>query len=465
MSNGGFSMLLTIIKKEILANLLSFRFAVSLLLCMILIPMSAYVLKDDYKQELSDYNGRVMAYEEHLRTVKSINNVSPMYDRAPAVLSVMFKRGAANRIIEIVGSSRAHFRTDTSDPISTLLPVFDMGAIMGVILSLMAILFGYDALVSEKEGGTLKLILSNSVSRSQVLLGKWIGGYVTLLLPLAISAIVSLLIVLIDPVVDLHGSDWLALGLILLGAMIYISIFFAFAYLISAISRSFAASALTSLCVWLFIVLIVPNVSIYAADKLRSMPSIQEVHRKEREMQRERDRKAEKLITEFMSKGPTKEEEAEFFQEALADDGFLVVDIRNQIAEERKLEDSFERKANMQINLARQISAISPYACFAYLANTLSGTGVEAEQSLAQKTGRYFAEWIDYILEKHQRNTRSIIDINKKTDVSDMPRFRYVELSVSERLSASLSYFLLLVMFNVVFFMAAYVTFLRSGVR
>jgi hypothetical protein len=46
-----------------------------------------------------------------------------------------------------------------------------------------------------------------------------------------------------------------------------------------------------------------------------------------------------------------------------------------------------------------------------------------------------------------------------------MPRFRYVEQSVSERFSASLKYFLLLVMFNVVFFMAAYVAFLRSGVR
>ena len=44
-------MLLTIIKKELLANLLSFRFAVSLLLCMILMTVSAYVLKDDYKQD------------------------------------------------------------------------------------------------------------------------------------------------------------------------------------------------------------------------------------------------------------------------------------------------------------------------------------------------------------------------------------------------------------------------------
>ena len=82
-------MLMMIIQKEILTNLLSFRFAVSLALCMVLIPMSAYVLKDDYKQDLRDYNGRVALYEEHLRQVSSINNIGPLYDKAPAVLSVL----------------------------------------------------------------------------------------------------------------------------------------------------------------------------------------------------------------------------------------------------------------------------------------------------------------------------------------------------------------------------------------
>ncbi len=60
-------MLLTIIKKELLANLLSLKFTVSLVLCIILMTVSAYVLKNDYKQELSDYNGRAAAYVAFLR--------------------------------------------------------------------------------------------------------------------------------------------------------------------------------------------------------------------------------------------------------------------------------------------------------------------------------------------------------------------------------------------------------------
>ena len=42
-----------------------------------------------------------------------------------------------------------------------------------------------------------------------------------------------------------------------------------------------------------------------------------------------------------------------------------------------------------------------------------------------------------------------------------MPRFRYVEQNVSERLSASLRYFMLLAISNVIFFMLAYFVFLK----
>ncbi len=457
-------MLLTIARKELLANLLSFKFAVSLALCVILMTVSAYVLKTDYKQELSDYRGRVMIYEETLRKVSNLNQASPMIRKAPAPLSVMFKRGATSRAIRDLWGGIS-LEADTSDPIPILVPLFDMGAIVGIILSLLAILFGYDALISEKEGGTMRLMMSNSVSRSQILLGKWIGGYISLLLPMTISIVISLLIVVIDPMVVLRGGDWFALALIFLGAMIYLSIFFAFAYFISAISRSFGASALISLCAWLFIVLILPNVSMYVAGKIQPMPSIQEVQRTQDRMNRERNADIVKTINEFMSGGPSEEEQGRFFAEAFSESGFMAAGMRDQAEEIRKAHAAFKQRANRQIDLARQISAISPYACFTYLANTLSGTGVDVERDLSQKATRHFAEWGEYVLDKFMRNVRTLSDINKKMDISDMPRFKYTEQSVSDRLSASLSYYLLLVIFNVIFFMAAYVAFLRISVR
>ena len=159
------------------------------------------------------------------------------------------------------------------------------------------------------------------------------------------------------------------------------------------------------------------------------------------------------------------EEQERFFAESFAEDGFMITDMWNQYEEIRKAHVSFEQRANRQIDIARQISAISPYACFTYLANTLSGTGVDAERDMSKEAVRHFTEWGDYFIGKITGNVKSLSDINKKMDISDMPRFKYVEQDVSERFSNSLSYYLLLVVFNVVFFMAAYVAFLRISMR
>ena len=166
-----------------------------------------------------------------------------------------------------------------------------------------------------------------------------------------------------------------------------------------------------------------------------------------------------------MSKEHSKEEEAQFLEGALADDGFFAVNIWDAFREGRKVEAPFERQANKQVNLAQQISMISPYTCFTYLANTLSGTGVEAERHLTQEGDVYLNEWGQYLIEKLRQNPRSLVGVNRKMELHDMPMFEYVEQSVSERLLVSLKYFLLLAIFNVVFFMAAYLAFLRSGVR
>ena len=44
-------------------------------------------------------------------------------------------------------------------------------------MSLMAILFSYDAVSGERERGTLRLLLTNSLSRPALIAAKWLGGY------------------------------------------------------------------------------------------------------------------------------------------------------------------------------------------------------------------------------------------------------------------------------------------------
>ena len=48
----------------------------------------------------------------------------------------------------------------------------------------------------EKESGLLRLVLSNAAPRHQVLLSKWFGGYVTLIMPFLLAVLVVLFFML-----------------------------------------------------------------------------------------------------------------------------------------------------------------------------------------------------------------------------------------------------------------------------
>ena len=52
----------------------------------------------------------------------------------------------------------------------------DWAFIIGYVLSLIALLFTFDAVSSERERGTLRLMLANSVPRHTILIGKFLGG-------------------------------------------------------------------------------------------------------------------------------------------------------------------------------------------------------------------------------------------------------------------------------------------------
>ncbi len=62
-------------------------------------------------------------------------------------------------------------------------PAPDFLYVVRVVLSLVALLFGFDQISREREQGTLKLLLSGPVSRARVLAGKWLGNFLSLAVP------------------------------------------------------------------------------------------------------------------------------------------------------------------------------------------------------------------------------------------------------------------------------------------
>ncbi|MCK7479416.1 MAG: ABC transporter permease [Candidatus Moduliflexus flocculans] len=149
--------------------------------------------------------------------------------------------------------------------------------IVKIVLSLFAILFTYDAIVGEKEKGTLKLALSNAVPRDRLILGKAIGGYISLLLPLLVPLVLSLLILVIVPDISLGGQDWARLLLVFLMFFLYLSVFFSLGLFVSARTSRSSTSFLVLLFAWVIIVMVIPKVAVIVAGQVRPIPSVHEI--------------------------------------------------------------------------------------------------------------------------------------------------------------------------------------------
>ena len=63
-------MLSTIIRKELLSHIVTFRFVTGFILCALLVPISAHVLTRDYVERLDSYSLSSQAHKSELGSVQ-----------------------------------------------------------------------------------------------------------------------------------------------------------------------------------------------------------------------------------------------------------------------------------------------------------------------------------------------------------------------------------------------------------
>ena len=133
----------------------------------------------------------------------------------------------------------------------------------------MALIFAYDALAGERERGTLRLVLTHPVSRGNILIAKYIGAMLCLLMPLMLSLLLSLILLTTTAPFSLGVPDFLRIGGIVVSSLAYLSVFYFVGLLISAITQRVSTALMLSLFVWGFLVLVYPNMSVSKHDSCR----------------------------------------------------------------------------------------------------------------------------------------------------------------------------------------------------
>ena len=475
-------MLGTLIKKEILNSVFSFRFVVTFILLIVVVPVTIFILTNDYVRKVDEYSFRQNGIEDYLKNYAHFNRIrNVIMPSQPPIPFYSIVRGI---------SSDVNIAKFDDDPLPAVFPLLDLVFIVGILLSLAALIFSYDAVSGEKEDGTLKLMMSNRLARSKIILGKIIGGTLTLLIPFVLSLILGLFVILLNSRVAWTGTNWATLALLLLGAVIYVFLFLVLGVFISARHHSSSASIMTSLFVWVLLILVVPNLSPYLASLISPAPSQIKM---EREVSRltdvERDDLGRKLqderLGEIVKKYPVL---AERFSEAEAkarvekDPAFREayqarrkeVDAAwseaNRIQNKKRddLQEEFNRKVGAQTRLSRGLSMSSPLSDFTYMATDLTSTGIMNLRHFEQIRSGWEHTYWDYVQGRTtalQKQNPAVDWWNTPVDVSDMPRFQYKEEALAARAKGTIWPFAIMMMMNLVVFVAAYISFMRYDVR
>ncbi|MCK4496357.1 MAG: ABC transporter permease subunit, partial [Candidatus Aminicenantes bacterium] len=380
-------MLRDIITKEIQDMIMSPRFVFTFLLCTVLILLSIYTGINNYQAEQKEYSAAVALNRKNLesqQTYGTLAGLGTKINRKPQVLSTV-----VNGVQEAVGRvATVNIAYDpsmidskySSSPIFAIFGALDLIFIVKIVLSLFAILFTYDAIVGEKERGTLKLALSNRIPRDRLILGKAIGGFISLLIPLVIPVVLGLLILMIYPNIFLSGDDWLRLGIICVMFLLYLSVFFTLGLFVSARTSRSSTSFLLLLFIWVTFVTIIPKAAIMIAGQINPIPSVHEITAQKDAYLQEIQKEAIAEQTQYFKDNPRPKEPdkiakwneelkkwAEDFQQRLTGK----IDERNAA-----IERNYQTKMRGQQRLAVNLSRISPASALMFASMSLARTGI-----------------------------------------------------------------------------------------
>ena len=410
----------TIIKKEILGNLVSYKFYVVILLSAVLIATSFFVMARDFKGRLADY-----------QLIKPAPG-APIAVLPPNPLSI-FAKGLEESLtrsfeVQSIGTD-VRAGQASGNVIFSFFPTPDFIYIIKVVLSLVALLFGFDAVSREKEAGTLKLTLSNAVSRSAVLLGKWAGNFLSLAVPFLLVTGLGLAVMSFDADLRLSADGLGRFAFILAGALVYIALFLSLGLLISSLVRRSATSLIVLLLVWSVIVFVLPNLGTLLARQFVDVPSVKSLSEKRQQIW------TREVLLSYGERGGW-------------DDRIKAIH-----EEYTRLEEDYRLKFDRLVRLSRSINRISPAASFVDAATEIAGTGIGEETRLKAEVVRYENQVLPEL-------------IRDRRETPNAPAFSYRARRLGEVLAdGGLIDLAWLAVFNIFLFAAGYVAFIRTDPR
>ncbi len=459
---------------------------------------------DDYEKRLIAYDTAVLESQAKAREWDIYVKINPKIQRKPNPLSI-FNVGAEKFGANMVNIELANpiwpgqtQKRGSDNPFLSIFWGVDVVFIFKILLSILTLLFAYNTISGEREDGTLRLVLSNAISRNTFVLGKYLGGMLSLFPIVLVSLMAALLIAQSSPATLFDGKDIARILLIFVLSLLYVSIWYLLGLLLSIWTKEATTTLILSMFIWVILTVVHSNVTAFAVEKFPPRTSKPEAQLTQQASElwdlfkKERDAYLKQWGFENVSDAVSWTPEAErgivfsnstfggwFFQESYNVTNINHADVSIfqeilgyqeplRIRYADKVQEILRnpggvREANRQFaeNIAR-ISYADVYAC---AVGAIAGTDRQSYNDFLSGTKNYKRELVTYLTDKKAFSSRQWFSSDQgKAELTDLPVFRGSRFSVSESLSRASPDMLILLAWNILLFLGACVSFLRYNV-
>jgi ABC-type transport system involved in multi-copper enzyme maturation permease subunit len=476
-------MLTHFIRKEFLDSLLNQRFLAIALFSVILMPLSA-VINYEY------YDARKAAFDSQFAEFEPSQWSQRAY-RSPALLSTLARGTEPYMPIYYAVQDDAdptqagNIEAQDFSTLSTF-GSFDFLFLVQVVFSLLAVLLAFDMVAGEKERGTLRAVLANRVPRDSVLLGKLIGGFLVLWFTFVLGFLLLFLVLVLFDTRFLEAAALMQVIFIFGISTLFLSGFYSLGLMVSTFCHSTRTAIVVLLVVWVALQLVVPKAGEMIATAVVPVRS-QEALRVEKakmidELDAEAGDKAGDMYTKITGRSDfegafdwLKQDNPEVKQYREAYQQLMQGYQQQQRDRVREIDDGFARQKAQQRRVSQAIALLSPASALTFMITDASGTGDLGYQQYRDAVREHYLI-VDNVLFSKRRSSRFSIRLGdgmisgdfggqEEPNLNEIPAFTVPEPRLGNILKAHAWAFGTLLVYLVLPFLIAYVTFLKYDVR
>ena len=328
----------------------------------------------------------------------------------------------------------------------------DWAFIVGYVLSLIALLFTFDSISGELERGTLRLTLANPIPRHIVLIGKFLGAFISINIPFAVAVLMNLLLISTSDAVQLNTEAWGRLGILYGIVVLYTCLFIVLGLLISAVVRESGISLVVLLLIWVSFVIFMPNTLASIGSRTSVPIAYMEFWSRRIQLGNETREAYRDKYGDSQTPPPVHILGEYVTAEAEAYERFNEAYLQQQIEQGKR---------------ARAITRISPTAIVQRLFESFAGTGFERHLQFIENVQRYAREYREFVVDRDRADPESLHIIGIQEGMSQkpvspeaIPKFKDT-LSLRKDFNTAAMDLLLLVLFLAVLLSGAYLAFVQ----